>query len=168
MTARLDGLQYKIDQLVHQLEQEKLIRGRQQSRNAELEKKILRLSADNARQTKIFETKIDLLMAQNAQQDKEIHQLKSKISKDTGHILKSNSPLNENTGDDVISNESSLRLPPSSCRQLSTIGHYLDGIYLVANPETNKIETVYCEFGTSTRMKSSLLYNSYILLKYQG
>lgn len=38
---------------------------------------------------------------------------------------------------------------PSSCRELSLIGHYLDGLYLVWNQATRKIETVYCGFGTS-------------------
>ncbi len=61
-----------------------------------------------------------------------------------------------NSADNLISDDSSPRLPPSSCRQLSTIGHYLDGIYLIANQETNKIETVYCDFGSSTRKMNVL------------
>ena len=46
---------------------------------------------------------------------------------------------------------SSLRLPPTSCRQLAFIGHRLNGIYLIANPDTNKIETVYCDFGANRK-----------------
>lgn len=46
------------------------------------------------------------------------------------------------------SGDSSSKLViPSSCRELSLIGHSLDGLYLVKNINTNKIETVYCDFG---------------------
>ena len=99
------------------------------------------------------------MVAQNVQQDKEINQLKNKIKLiDVAGSTKTKASINGKDGtminysaDDLISDDSSPRLPPSSCRQLSTIGHNLDGIYLVANPDTNKIETVYCDFGSSTR-----------------
>ena len=38
---------------------------------------------------------------------------------------------------------------PSSCTDLSLIGHSLNGLYLVQNTATSKIETIYCNFGTS-------------------
>jgi len=47
---------------------------------------------------------------------------------------------------------SSIRaIAPSSCRELSLLGHSLDGLYLVQNVDTNKIETVLCNFGTSRK-----------------
>jgi len=139
-------------QLVTQLDEEKILRGNLQLSNAELEKKLHQLATD-------FEAKINALTAQNIQQDEEINLLKSKINKDAADTIHSAKPfLNEedrrkngNEADYLIKDDSSPRLPPSSCRQLSTIGHYLDGIYLVANPDTKKIETVFCDFGSSTR-----------------
>jgi len=155
----MDGLQSKVEQLANQLDQEKLLRGNMQSRNAELEKIIHELATENRKQTERFESNIDLLIAHNAKQDEEISQLKNKIKEDLiadisqPKTLLNDEDRNMNINDvgDILSDESSPRLPPSSCRQLSTIGHYLDGIYLVANSDTNKIETVYCDFGSSTR-----------------
>lgn len=156
----MDGLQSKVEQIANQLDQEKLLRGNLQSRNAELEKIIHELATENRKQTERFESKIDLLIAHNTKQDEEISQLKNKIKEDSitdisqpkPYLLNDeNRKMNINDVGDILSDESSPRLPPSSCRQLSTIGHYLDGIYLVANSDTNKIETVYCDFGSSTR-----------------
>jgi len=141
-------------QLKIQFEEEKVLRGNLQSSNAELEKKILQLADENAKQKYIFEAQIHLLMAQNAQQEKDILQLnKKRFEENTKNIVPKSHAKNEDVFNNVASDESSPRLPPSSCRQLSTIGHYLDGIYLVANADTSKIETVYCDFGSSTRMK---------------
>ena len=39
---------------------------------------------------------------------------------------------------------------PSSCRELSLIGHILDGLYLVQNPDTKQVETVFCTFGITS------------------
>ena len=49
------------------------------------------------------------------------------------------------------SDDSSIRaVAPSSCRELSMIGHILDGLYLVQNPDTKKVETVFCTFGITS------------------
>ena len=122
------------------------------------------MSTENAKlikATTVFPGKIDLLYVQNVQQDEEINQLKKKLH--LADSIQPNSSLDGedrkmkiNSADNLISDDSSPRLPPSSCWQLSTIGHYLDGIYLIANQETNKIETVYCDFGSSTRKMNVL------------
>lgn len=39
----------------------------------------------------------------------------------------------------------SVQLASFICRQLPFVGRYLDGIYLIANPDTHKIETVILE-----------------------
>lgn len=54
----------------------------------------------------------------------------------------------------VNSDDSSTRAiaAPSSCRDLSILGHSLDGLYLVQNVDTNKIESVLCNFGTSSKL----------------
>ncbi len=51
------------------------------------------------------------------------------------------------------SDDSSTRaVLPSSCRDLSLIGHILDGLYLVQNLDTKKVETIFCDFGTSSKL----------------
>jgi len=116
---------------------EKNLRNNLQVLNEELSFKINQLAMENQKQ----EEKIKSLMIQSESQEKEIRLLKSTEPKSQ---IK-NVVENENK---LINSDSTLpRVPPSSCRQLSTIGHYLDGIYLVANPDTKKIETVYCDFG---------------------
>jgi len=145
LAARVNGLQSKLDQLVIQFQEEKLLRQNCQSLNEELEKKIHQLAVENNNKNEEFKAKIDFLIDQNIQQEEEIRQLKNEIRKDAPKSLQQNSPhhyeeqrpaMNKNeAGDDLLlSNGSSprlspsSRLPPSSCRQLSTIGHYLDGI----------------------------------------
>jgi len=140
LTARVDNLQAKLDQLIIQLEEEKLHRSNLQIQNSKLE------------------TRID-------QQDEEIRFLKNNIMNNDDQLNEPKSLKNDASSDDLrnagVKSDISPRLPPSSCRQLSTIGHYLDGIYLVANPDTNKMETVYCEFGSSTR---KFIKNIHIIL----
>jgi len=125
------------------------------AKNSELENKILQLVDDqNKRLDHLqiqFETKIQLLIAENAKQEEEIRHLKDRNDDIVASAHPKKNSINIVSNEDGIKSDSSPRLPPSSCRQLSNIGHYLDGIYLVANPDTNKIETVYCEFGSSTR-----------------
>ena len=54
---------------------------------------------------------------------------------------------------------------PSSCRDLALIGHTLNGLYLVQNLETNKIETVYCNFKTPSKFwYLNKLVNFFLLL----
>ena len=136
-----------MDQLTVRLEEEVELRKNLQAVNSELVMQIDQLVTENMEQNQRFErlesefqAKIDLL---RAEQDEEIRLLKNKP-----FIKKNSMP---------IESDSSPRLPPSSCRQLSTIGHFLDGIYLVANPDTKKIEAIYCEFGSSTRINKSHL-----------
>jgi len=131
-----------MDQLEVQLEEEKALR------HAENTKQNERFDCLESE----FKEKINQLLSQSAKQEEEIRLLKSKVKHET--ISKSNAHEKDNFYHgigDTRSSDSSSRLPPSSCRQLSTIGHYLDGIYLIANPDTNKIETVYCEFTGTTR-----------------
>lgn len=122
--ARLDSLQTKFDQL--------------EARNVELETRFLELSDENRKQ----EANIAFLTTQNTHQEEEIRLLKSRNSAESKITNRASS---ENVIEGKVN--SSPKTPPSSCRQLSTIGHSLDGIYLVSNPDTNKIETVYCVFG---------------------
>ena len=55
-----------------------------------------------------------------------------------------------------LSGHSSTRaVAPSSCRELSANGHSSDGLYLVKNQNTKKIETVLCTFGTEGKLETS-------------
>jgi len=146
---RVGGLESKMNQLTTRLEKEIQLRENLQALNSELAIQIDQLVTENMEQNQRFkklesefEAKIDLL---RGQQDEEIQLLKNKPS-----IKRNSIP---------VESDSSPRLPPPSCRQLSTIGHYLDGIYLVANPDTKKIEAIYCEFGSSTRINKSIPLN---------
>ena len=143
---RVNSLEFKLDKLNNRLEGEIEMRQNLQALNSELVMQIDQLVIENIEQSQRFdrlesefETKIDILTTQRAQQEEEIQ------------LLKNNRPASIKKNSIPIGSDSSPRLPPSSCRQLSTIGHSLDGIYLVANPDTHKIETVYCDFGSSTR-----------------
>ena len=121
---------------------------------------------------------MDLLEAKNAEneakireQDKEIIKLKTKIEAniqlEPRHI---SGPLVNDAGEDfpaqpaaiemmtiqinnnLSSGDSSTKaVAPSSCRELSLIGHSLDGLYLLQNSNTKKIETVFCDFGESSK-----------------
>jgi len=150
-------MQTKMDQLINQVAEEKILRQHFHAKNSELETQITQLVAENAglkSQFHLLQTElraeIDQLKAQSAKGEEEIHLFK-KIN-DYNTAFESNAKKNFDIASDKndAKSDSPPRIPPSSCRQLSTIGHYLDGIYLVANPDTNKIETVYCEFGSST------------------
>jgi len=82
-------------------------------------------------------TKMGLLEAKNAEQDKEITQLKNKMdSKQDIHLPVSRGSLTKPTA-------------PSSCKDLATNGHSFQGLYLVKNRDTSQIQTVLCNFGTS-------------------
>jgi len=163
LRAQVNGLQTKLDHLVIKLEDEAIIRDRFQFLNSELETKVAQLAADNAKQAdkldKLrtdFETKINALISQSTAPVEENRHLISKR-----HHSDNNKSVKEH--DEISMNEtmhqhhhrkcdlSSLRLPPTSCRQLAFIGHHLNGIYLIANPDTNKTETVYCDFGANRK-----------------
>jgi len=131
-----------MDKLEVQLEEEKALRLAETTKQNE---RFGRLESE-------FKDKINQFIAQSAKQEEEIRLLKSKLNHEpisTSNVHEKNYFSNDN--DDTRSSKYSPRTPPSSCRQLSNIGHFLDGIYLVANPDTNKIETVYCDFTGTTR-----------------
>jgi len=142
-----------MDQLIGQLAEEKTLRQHCQTKNFELETEISLLVDENVQQNERYDrmqTQIQQLIAQSAKQENKIRLLK-KINNDNIEIESNKLENSTSSNKNDAKSDSSPRLPPSSCRQLSTIGHYLDGIYLVANADTNKIETVYCEFQGSTR-----------------
>jgi len=120
----------RMDQLEAENAENKIRIGRLEGKVAHLEENSSKKSA-----------KMGLLEATNAEQDKEISKLKTKV------VLK---PV------DLISPGFSKKEMPSSCSELGEMGHSLNGIYLVKNPGTKKIETVFCTFGTTRKF---VIYN---------
>lgn len=112
-----------------------------------------------------LKVKMDLLSSENVEQQKEIIALKAKM--DTNPSSRSFSKNERdsypiNIDDISFTNRKSSSggkysvrsvSYPSSCDELATIGHSLDGFYLVKNPTTGKIETVFCDFVTSGKLK---------------
>jgi len=129
---------------------------------------------------KSLRVKVDLLEARNienvdflktkiSKQEEEIVQLKAKndAKQEAGHpsgnrfderdLLTNNDNKMSSTVNkkESLSGGSSTRaLAPSSCRELSNAGHSFDGLYLVQNQDTKKIETILCTFGTSGKLKN--------------
>ena len=150
-------MQARTDQLSNQLAEEITLRQHFQTKSSEFETQISRLVAENVEQNERFNLlqtefldQIHQLKTQSAKQEEEIRLLNLKIA--AFETFENKNANFASVGENGMKSDSSPRLPPSSCRQLSTIGHYLDGIYMVANPDTNKIEAIYCEFGSSTRI----------------
>ncbi len=122
----------------------KKIPGDLKALNEELQTRFKDLAAENQK----HKEQIKILMTRSTNQEQEIHLLKKEHYIDD--ITKPKPSEMSDTQTEFTDDADSLlpRLPPSSCRQLSTIGHYLDGIYLVANPDIpirSKLSTVTLE-----------------------
>jgi len=116
------------------------------------------------------EARIDLQEAKNVEQENEIIKLKTKLSaklesdhssglsydetvihplgalideRSLDYIENKDASLLNNRNRRGSSGDSSTRATvPSSCRELALVGHSIDGLYLVQNPDSRKIETV--------------------------
>lgn len=93
--------------------------------------------------------RIDELEAENSQQDDQILYLKSQIS-NLSPLL----PQKSNYATNQTSNENNgttprVTTPPSSCEELTGYANLagIDGIQLVQNKLTKKIEAVFCRFS---------------------
>ena len=65
--------------------------------------------------------------------------------------------LNEMISSHAVSGDSSTRaVRTTSCKDLALIGHNIDGLYHVQNVDTNKIETVFCDFGTLGKFRCNI------------
>ena len=129
------------------------------------------LEARNIENVDLLTTKLSKHETKILKQEEEIAQLKAKIDTkleadhltgtfaDDRDLLPSNGDIKMST---IYKKESSAGLStrasvPSSCRELSFAGHSLDGLYLVKNQDTKKIETVLCTFGTVGKLKNYYL-----------
>ncbi len=50
--------------------------------------------------------------------------------------------------DDLLSTSST---PPSSCKELLMLGYFLDGLFLVKNKQSKKLQTVFCQFSANNQ-----------------
>ena len=98
--------------------------------------KIAFLEKSNA----VSKIQIGHLEAKNAEQDQEIAKLRTKIV--SKQVIPISTGLLKQKGAGI----------PSSCSELEQRGHSFDGLYLVKNPETKKIETVFCRFETEGKV----------------
>ena len=110
--------------------------------------------------------KVDLLEARNIENvdhlTMEIFKLKAQIdakpetAQPLGSFDNDSKITSEINKKEILSGHSSTRaVAPSSCRELSANGHSSDGLYLVKNQNTKKIETVLCTFGTEGKLETS-------------
>jgi len=115
---------------------------------------------------KSLRVKVDLLEARNVENEATILKQGEKIIKlekskmDGRKLIESDrlapallsTDYNGQRSSNSDEDSSTKAIAPSSCRELSLLGHSLDGLYLVQNVETNKIQTVLCNFGTSSNL----------------
>jgi len=107
------------------------------------------------------------LKTQNRDQSKKIDQLEQKLARlentppASAALAKGNNKdmkygaSNKNDGQ-----VSKALTPPSSCQDLAMLHYYLDGLYLVKNEQTKKIQTAFCKFsaGNQGRVKENQNY----------
>lgn len=65
-------------------------------------------------------------------------------------------------------NKKALGLLPTSCDELRKSGHFANGVYLVMNEETKKIDAVFCQFLGAKQSTIQIYVNKNILLIYKS
>ena len=89
-----------------------------------------------------MDAKMESIQSSGPSRDELVTELRSSKDNTMGSLYRK-----EGSSDD----SSTRAVKPSSCRDLSLIGHILDGLYLVQNVDTKKVETVFCDFGTTSK-----------------
>jgi len=130
----------------------------QTSRNSEDQEEkiaIIRVTEQNMAQllNKTREV-MEVLKTTNRDQSKRIDQLEQKLTilQNTTQSPQS-SPANiKDNMKNWIANRRNGTIPkaltpPSSCQELLMLDYYLDGLYLVKNKQTKKVQTVFCQFS---------------------
>jgi len=103
-----------------------------------------------------LESQMKMLKEDNFNQTKRINQLEKKILLNNNNKAK-NVKTDESAPSDQLSatslsmtniQKSSIKLP-SSCKDLSTNGHNLNGIYLLYDRIVKKVTTAFCDFNNN-------------------
>ncbi len=103
------------------------------------------------------------LKTQNRDQSKRIDQLEQKVAA-LQNTPPASSALTRGKNKEKMKNGASSinglvsknSTPPSSCHELAMLDYYLDGLYLVKNKQTKKIQTVFCKFSLNDRGRMNL------------
>ncbi len=107
------------------------------------------------------------LQTQNMDQSKRIGQLEKKLAMlqntppTTSALTRGNNKEKLKNGFSYNNNESHISktcTPPSSCQELAMLDYYLNGLYLVKNKQTKKIQTVFCTFLADNKGMVILFY----------
>jgi len=96
-----------------------------------------------------FQAENEKLKAQLSQQDKKILLLEKEIFRIKSVSPKPTDSCSKRVSKVASENKASTRAftsIPTSCDELRTKGHFANGVYLVLNEETNKIDAVLCQF----------------------
>ena len=103
------------------------------------------------------------LETQNKFQEKRIDQLEQKLEmlQNTQPALKRgrNKENMKNGASNNNGKDSKASSPPSSCEDLAMLDYYLNGLYLVKNMETKKIQTVFCKFTVDKKGRMNYLFD---------
>jgi len=89
------------------------------------------------------------LKTQNRDQSKRIDQLEKKVATLLQNTPPASSALIRGNNNEKMKNRALT--PPSSCQDLAMLDYYLDGLYLVKNKQTKKIQTVFCKFSDDNK-----------------
>jgi len=104
---------------------------------------------------KLVLDKMEVLQAQNRDQISRIEQLENilKIKSDTSSATSSIQSVTkyENNNGPYI---------PSSCEDLRSRGHHLNGIYMVFDANVKRVLAIYCDFQQSYSASSKIIYLS--------
>ncbi len=100
-----------------------------------------------------------VLKTQNRDQSNRIDKLEQKLTTLQNTPLASSS-LTRGNNKDKMKNRATNNMggqvsdaltPPSSCQDLAMLDYYLDGLYLVTNKQSKKIQTVFCIFSSENK-----------------
>jgi len=113
---------------------------------------------------KLVLDKMEVLQAQNRDQVARIEELENilKTKSDTSSVtssIQSVTKYNNNNGPYI----------PSSCEDLKSIGHHLNGIYMVFDANVKKVLAIFCDFqqSYSASSKITLFPISYVCKFYK-
>lgn len=119
-----------------------------------LETENAEIRAENAKLKEHFselKTKVESLEKMVQSKDETCEQVESNISSP-----KKKRSLPSNKKSQKTSNKNTLALAkplPTSCKELRGRGHFADGIYLLADQDTNQIRAYSCEFVSAVDSK---------------
>ena len=116
--------------------------------------------------TNRHESEMTMLKEENANQAKRIIQLEKKIILNNNNKAKHTKIDGSAPNDKLAATSSSLTnisksSLPSSCKDLSTNGHNLNGIYLLYDSTVKKVTTAFCDFNYNNKgIRCSLFCNN--------